>query len=168
MGINKLHISNVVSLAANMLAIVMLLEVKRFIRSHSNSIREDLMTALIGLLLAPVVPLIFSFHNSKTLTIGQAVLGWLFFMLNAQLYSLTCLFARYNWLNRVLDWTFPLSDLAFYMYQRGRIGAAGIWRVRPSLTVLSLLAFVVISDGRVLAQGTEARPFSYFVASGAG
>jgi hypothetical protein len=30
-------------------------------------------------------------------------------MLNAQLYSLTGLFARHNWLNR----TFPLSDFAF-------------------------------------------------------
>jgi hypothetical protein len=157
-GVNKLlHISNVVPLAANMLAIVMLLEIKRLLRSHSNSLREDLMTALIGLLLASVVPLVFSFHNSKTLTIAQTGLGCLFFMLNAQLYSLTSLFARHNWLNRVLDWTFPLSDLAFYMYQRGRIGAAGIWRLLPSLTVFSLLAFVVISEGRILAQGTEAR-----------
>jgi hypothetical protein len=156
-GVDKLlHVSNVVPLAANMLAIVMLLEIKRFLRSHSNSIREDLLTALIGLLLVSLVPLIFVFHNSKTLAMAQAVLGWLFFILNAQLYSLTNLFARHNWLNRVLDWTFPVSDLAFYMYQRGRIGAAGIWRLLPSLTVFSLLAFVVISEGRILALGTQA------------
>jgi hypothetical protein len=157
-GVNKLlHIYNIVPLAANMLAIVMLLEIKRFLRLHSNSIREDLVTVLIGLLLASFVPLIFIFHNSKTLTIAQAVVGWLFFMLNAQLYSLTGLFARHNWINRVLDSIFPLSDLAFYMYQRGRMGAAGVWRVLPSLTVFALLAFVVISEGRVLALGTDAR-----------
>jgi hypothetical protein len=157
-GIDKLlHISNVVPLAANILAIVMLLEIKPFLRFQSNSIRGDLLTALIGLLFVSLAPLTFVFHNSRTLAIGQTALGWLFFMLNAQLYSLTGLFARHNWLNRVLDWTFPLSDLAFYIYQRGRIGAAGIWRLLPSLTVFSLLVFVVISEGRILALGTKAR-----------
>jgi hypothetical protein len=43
------------------------------------------------------------------------------------------------------------------MYQRGRIGATGIWRLVRSLTAFSLLAFVVISEGRILALGTQAR-----------
>lgn len=116
-----------------------LLEIRRTAFPRNQNMLHDGVTALLGLVYA--LSMLLWMKNLKPgtwqilLSGGQVALLWLFVVGNARLAVVERWLAK-SGVSRLLDWTFPISDVAFYMWHRERIGETTLFRWLPSVCYL--------------------------------
>jgi len=139
-----LYISNVVILLGCLLGSFALLEVKHLLVPRNKNLFWDLITILVWLAFALTAPLLSSklgggLGSLRTAEVQVSII-WLFMVLNSNLYLFDRLLHKL-WCSRLFDWTFPVSDIVFYMFHRERIGGSlGPVKFVPTMTyVLALL-----------------------------
>lgn len=149
-----LYLPNAVVFLAYLLAAFVLLEIKQWRLPRNTSMRQDAATALIGFAVALSSQ---AFMNNmkpgvlQLLQCGiQVALLWLFMMGNAGLSVVYRVTTRVRWVTRLLEWTFPVSDLVCYQLHRQRLGAASRRRVIPSVCAGAMIAALLVLQGRIL------------------
>lgn len=151
-----LYIPNVVIFLACLVGSFALLEAKRVLLPRNKNAGWDLVTVLVslGVALAPLLLLTDARGGQCSLLLARGVQVmplWLVMVFNANLYVFDKYLASKKWCARLLDWTFPVSDIVFYMFHRQRLGAAaGAVRFLPSLSYVAILALALGVEARIL------------------
>lgn len=138
------YVPNQLVMVGYLLGAFVLLEMKRAILPQNHTARQDVITVFIGLGYA--LSMLPWMHNLRfgimQMLLSGAHVGllWLFVVANAGLGVVERWMRERPWVNRLLEWTFPVSDLFFYVWHRQRIGDTTSFRWLPSgCYVLALL-----------------------------
>lgn len=157
-----LYIPNVVIFLACLVGSFALLEAKGILLPRNKSAGWDLVTVLVslGVALAPLPLLTDARGGQCSLLLArgvQVMFLWLVMVFNANLYVFDKYVASKKWCARLLDWTFPVSDIVFYMFHRQRLGAAaGAVRFLPSLSYVAILVLALGVEARILSGAIRA------------
>jgi hypothetical protein len=87
------------------------------------------------------------------------VLTWCFIVLNLKAATARAAIAHKPWLRSLAEWTFPISDLAWFTFHQRRMEKRHGWlRFVPILSVLIALAAVTVSQGGALQASAQLSP----------
>ena len=157
-----LYISNVVIFLGCLVGAFALLEVKRFLVPRNKSVGGDIITVLFCFGFALVAPMLSisvggGLGGSLRAAGLQAALIWVFMIFNSNLYVFDRYLASKRWGMRLLDWTFPVTDIGFYMFHRERLGTNLGWvRLVPSFTYVLVLLLGLGVEGHILWEAIPA------------
>ena len=156
-----LYLPNAVALVCYLLGAVLLLELKHAIRGRNRTAREDLLTAGIGAGLA-LSSLLFM-RNMKPgglqllFNLLQVAVIWLFLVVNAELFTVQQSLKTRPWVSRLLNWTFPISDLFCYRLHQQRMSTSANWlKAAPLVSGLLLAGWALIFECRILFGALQA------------
>lgn len=155
------YLPNAVTCLVYVLGCLLLLEVKQRVFPRNRSGRMDLVTALIGLLVAASSLAFMTDIKEGCLQLfmsGMHVMSlWTFLMLNSGLFVLERL-AQHPWTARMLNWTFPVSDLLCYQYHRQRLGSSAGWiRFIPTISFALIVGLALALEGSILWRAIPAQ-----------
>jgi len=153
------YLPNVAVYLAYLLGTFMLIELKRLMARQPQSGRAELAMMVVALILASSV--LWWMRNVKPGTfqllfsIGQVLLLWVGFLCNAGLSGVER-FAAKPAVTRLLEWTFPVSDVLCYRLHQQRVRAAGAVRWLPISCVVGVLTLMFAAEGRILHRAIRA------------
>ncbi|MDP3702760.1 MAG: PQQ-binding-like beta-propeller repeat protein [Candidatus Omnitrophota bacterium] len=156
-----LYLPNVVIYLGYLFGVMVIIELKQIWWPVNRTWRQDLATAGVGLALTASSMAFMGNMKPGLLQLAlcsaQVLLLWGVLMANAGLFALERLLQRAPWVARLWDWTFPISDVLFYVPQRRRLGpAAGVGRLVPTLCYLGGVVVLLSLQGRILWSAMRA------------
>lgn len=149
-----LYLPNAVMWLGYLLTCMLLIELKQRLWPVNRTLREDLLTGVMGLVLAGS-SLIFM-KNIKpgllqlVLYTVQVLPLWALMMANGGLFTVNRLLHR-PWVGRLWSWTFPVTDVALFVPYRQRFTRTlGWWRLIPTVCYVVGIAALFLVQGRML------------------
>lgn len=158
-----LWVPNVITFLLYLLGLFALLEIAEPLLSKRNP-RWNGGWVIVGLILAaiPCLGLLdLQGPNSRLLPLRilLTALLWGFIGVNGSLGGMKRFVAAHPWIDRLLEWTFPVSDLYFYKFHRMRLGEkVGFLRYLPVLSYAGMLAIGLGMQTPVLASAVQGHP----------
>ena len=157
-----LYVPNSVRFLIYLVVLFLLLEVKCVLLPRKRDIQWDGVTALVGFGLAAAPWLVLLNIEGPCVRLfpllaAYTVVLWLFIVLNVELYVVEKYFVSNRWAVRLMEWTFPVSDLMFFKFHRQRIGpGGGLLRFVPVLSYVAIIAVVLWMEAGILADSIRA------------
>ena len=157
-----LYLPNAVVVLAYLLGTFVLLEVKHRWYPQNRDQRSDRVTAVIGLGVAlSSVPLMGNMKPGLLQLVMAGIpvaLLWIMMLCNAGLNRVHRSVTSRQWFARLAAWTFPISDLLFYLPHRQRLRAIGWGRFIPAVSYVALVTLAFAVQGRNLWGALRAEP----------
>lgn len=150
---------NQLVMLAYLVGAFILLEIRRAVFPKNQTALHDVVTAFFSLGYA--LSMLLWMKNLKPgtwqilLSGVQVALLWLFVMGNAGLVVVEHWMGKPR-VSRLLDWTFPISDVFFYMWHRHRIGETTSFRWLPSVCYVLGITAALGAQGQTLLGAIRA------------
>lgn len=158
---------NVALLLASVLAAFALVEIKRRVLPRNRSVATDAATIAASVALA-LIPAVLSTNVAPTrrqlliMAAGVTALA-AFLVCNSGLWLFQRHVAGTAWFRRLVNLTFPVSDIAFYTFERERFGSSRL-RLVPTTSYIAGAAIGLLVELSILVPGLKAQPVPVGVA----
>jgi hypothetical protein len=138
-----------------------LLEAKHRLLPANPDPGWDVLTGAACFIVAMLPPLLSTNIQPGRLQLWicllQAVVLWIFMLCNAGLWAFHRYVAARGWFARFVALTFPVSDVLFYLFQRGRPGSHGtLLRLVPTLSYMTIVSVLLGLEVNLIATSGRA------------